>query len=195
MSRVIKALVACAAFGAGAGPFSISAQGEDYADITGLVYIRIHTESIFEPAEDATVRLYKRTEATVSKWLSYDAETVDEDGYYLFDGVQMTGEGGLCEEYDWFKVEIEDVDMSDTAFERFAHKEPRNGDVRVDVILYKGWDTQTPPSGGAPDFGETGHFACDDEEGKPHLYTINPSKEGPSEATCPPGENGVYFSG
>lgn len=191
MLRVIKALVACA----GAGPFVSPARAIDYADITGLVYIRIHTESIFEPAEDATVKLYKRTDATLSRWLSYETETVDEDGYYLFDGVQMTGEGGLCEEYDWFKVEIEYVDMSDTAFERFVHKEPRNGDVRVDVILYKFWDAQTPPSEPVTDFGEAGHFACDDEEGKAHLYTINPGTEGPTEATCPPGENGVYFGG
>ncbi len=39
MVRVIKALVACAAFGAGAGPFFVSpARADDYADVAGLVY-------------------------------------------------------------------------------------------------------------------------------------------------------------
>ena len=42
MLRVTAALVACAAFGAGAGPFATSAGADDYADTTGLVYIRIH---------------------------------------------------------------------------------------------------------------------------------------------------------
>jgi hypothetical protein len=39
MVRVMKALVACAAFGARAGPFFISAaRADDYADVAGLMY-------------------------------------------------------------------------------------------------------------------------------------------------------------
>jgi hypothetical protein len=149
MVRVMKALVACAAFGAGAGPFFISpARADDYADVAGLVYIRDHTTGYFEPAEDATVKLWKRSEAMPSKWLLYaDDATVAEDGYYLYDDVKMTGDDSLCQEYDWFKIEISGPDLKDTVFTRFAHRAPRNGVVRVDVILYVGEPAETPPEG------------------------------------------------
>ncbi len=176
--------------------FISPARADDYADVAGLVYIRDHTASYFEPAEDATVKLWKRSEATPSKWLLYaDDATVDEDGYYLYVDVKVTGDDSLCEEYDWFKVEISGPDLADTVFTRFAHRAPRNGVVRVDVILYKGWVSDTPPSGPVSEFSEDGHFACDNELGEAYLYTINPGTEGPTEATCPPGENGVYFGG
>lgn len=195
MMKAMTALLACAAIAAGvAGPFVTRAGAEEYADITGLVYIR--DEFIFEPAEGAGVTLYKRTDATPSGWLLFgDAETVDEDGYYRLNDIQITGSGGLCQYYDWFKIYITEIDIAEMCFERSAHKQPREGVVRVDVILYKYWNAQTPPPGEVVSFQQVGHFACFDEEGRVYLPTIWPGEEGPNEATCPPGENGIYFGG
>jgi hypothetical protein len=164
---------------------------DDYADIAGLVYIKDHTQGYFEPAEGATVKLWKRSDAEMSKWLLYaDDATVDEDGYYLYEDVKMTGDDSLCEEYDWFKVEISGVELEDTTFTRFAHREPRNGVVRVDVILYVGETAGTPPFSQVGNFNEHGHFTYKDEYGE---FVWGEYILG--EATCPPDQNLIYFGG
>ena len=130
----------------------------------------------------------------MSKWLLYaDDATVAEDGYYLYDDVKMTGDDSLCQEYDWFKVEISGVELEDTVFTRFAHREPRDGVVRVDVILYVHAPAETPPSGPVEYFHEHGHFAYKDQYGVFQLPDLWDPLH--CEATCPPGQNLVYFGG
>ncbi|MEE9456323.1 MAG: hypothetical protein V3W11_04130 [bacterium] len=167
-------------------------KSDTYADIAGLVYIRDHDHipSIFEPAEDATVKLWKRSDAEMSKWLLYaDDATVDEDGYFLYEDVKMTGDDSLCEEYDWFKVEISGVELEDTVFTRFAHREPRDGRVRVDVILYVHEQAETPPTIPPVDpFRLHGHFTYKDEGEFVWGEQIS------AEATCPAGQNSIYFN-
>ena len=167
-------------------------KSDAYADIAGLVYVKLtQPPDTFYAAEDATVKLWKRSDAEMSKWLLYaDDATVDEDGYFLYEDVKMTGDDSLCEEYDWFKVEISGVELEDTTFTRFAHREPRNGVVRVDVILYVGETAETPPFAQVGNFHEHGHFTYNDDVGE---FVWGEAVTG--EATCPPGQNLIYFGG
>jgi len=182
----------------------------DVVDIIGYVYYQDFNETYYYeygdsiapgcvalPVNDADVSLYKRNSS--SGWDLYGSTVLTDDGYYVFDDIDVGRDSGdLCTNSHWFKVLVDATEEGclpeDWAYPmrltRFSHNAlrpsgiPDAGAIRVDFVFESScWYVYT---GSSLDVDElTGHWVTEDAT---ETFSL---EQGNGEATCPFNDNTV----